>query len=276
MSPRVWFITGASRGLGAEFARAALAAGNAVAATARDLDSLAALGAVEGERLFTLEVDVTDRASVYAAVERALSHFGHIDVAVNNAGYGFHGAVEELRVEELRAQLETNLFGALSVIQAVMPGMRRQRSGHIINISSTAGGVGFPLVGAYCASKFALEGLSECLALEAAGFGIKVTIVEPSDFRTGFMGACVKRAAPIPEYAQTFADLLARMAPENAGNEAGDAERAAAALLALVEDPDPPLRLVLGNRAFDRLTEHHRLQIEEWAAQEEAARAADY
>ena len=276
LSGRVWFITGASRGLGAEFALAALAAGNSVAASARDAAALATLAAEGGERLLRLEVDVTDRSAVFAGVEQTVERFGRIDVAVNNAGYGLHGAVEELRADELRSQLETNLFGALWVIQAVMPVMRRQRSGHIVNVSSIAGGVGFPFVGAYSASKFALEGLSECLALEAAAFGVKVTILEPSDFRTGFMRACIKRTAPIPEYEQTFADLLARMSPENSGSEAGDPERAAAALLALVDDPQPPLRHVLGNRAFDRLTQHHRLQLDEWAAQEQTARGADF
>lgn len=275
MGEKVWLITGAGRGLGFEFVRAALERGDHVVATARNTESLRELAADAGERALVAALDVTDRDAVAATVAAALERFGRIDVAVNNAGYGIHGAVEELGEEELRAQLETNFFGAVWVIQAVMAIMREQGAGHIINVSSTAGGAGFALVGGYSASKFALEGLTECLALEAAAFGVNVTIVEPSDFRTGFRDACHKRAIPIAEYEQAFAEDLDRLSSRHSGSEAGDPRRAALALLTLVDDPHPPLRFLLGNRAFDRLTEHHRAQLEEWARQETVARSVD-
>lgn len=272
MSGRVWLVTGAGRGLGRAFAEAALGRGDAVVATARDVARLASLA---GERLLALELDVNERAGARRVVERAVDRFGRLDVAVNNAGYAIHAAVEELAEEEVRAQLETNFFGALWVAQAAMAVMRPQRHGHIVNVSSAAGVVGFPLVGAYSASKFALEGLSECLALEAAPFGVHVTIVEPSDFRTGFREACRKRAAPIADYERAFAANLDSLSARHAGEEAGDPRRAARALLELVDDPDPPLRLALGNAAYDRLTAHHRAALAEWAAAEELARSVD-
>jgi NAD(P)-dependent dehydrogenase (short-subunit alcohol dehydrogenase family) len=272
MSERVWLITGAGRGLGQAFAAAALARGDAVVATAR---SVTALDSLAGERLLALELDVTDRAAAHAIAECAVERFGRLDVAVNNAGYAIHAAVEELAEEEIRAQLETNFFGALWVMQAAMAVMRRQRAGHIVNVSSAAGVVGFPLVGAYSASKFALEGISECLALEAAPFGVHVTILEPSDFRTGFREACRRRAAPIADYEEAFAANLDALSARHAGEEAGDPRRAAAALLDLVDDPVPALRLALGNAAHDRLTAHHRLALREWEAAEAVARGAD-
>jgi NAD(P)-dependent dehydrogenase (short-subunit alcohol dehydrogenase family) len=275
VSERVWFITGAARGLGLEFARAALGAGDAVVATSRDPAALEPLAAQAGERALVLALDVTDRQAVFEVVERSLERFGRLDVAVNNAGYAIHSAVEELTEDEVRAQLETNFFGALWVMQAVLPVMRSQRHGHIVNVSSAAGGVGFAMVGAYSASKFALEGLSECLALEVAPFGVAVTILQPSDFRTGFRDACRKRTAPLADYQDAFASDLDRLSTRHSGKEAGDPERAAQALLDLLELPAPPLRYPLGNAAFDRLSAHHRRQLDEWAAFETVARSVD-
>jgi NAD(P)-dependent dehydrogenase (short-subunit alcohol dehydrogenase family) len=268
-------ITGAARGLGLEFARAALQRGDCVVATARNTGPLEELAAGDPERALVATLDVTDRDAVSDTVTSALERFGRLDVVINNAGYGIHGAVEELGEDELRAQVETNFFGAVWIMQAVLPVMRAQGSGHIINVSSTAGGAGFALVGGYSASKFALEGITECLALEAAAFGVHVTIVEPSDFRTGFRDACHKRANPIAAYEEAFAADLDRLSTRHSGSEAGDPRRAAAALLELVDDPDPPLRFLLGNRAFDVLSGHHRRQLEEWAAQESRARSVD-
>jgi len=268
-------ITGAARGLGLEFARAALGAGDAVVATSRDSAALEQLAADAGEQALVLALDVTDSRAAFDVVARSLERFGRPDVAVNNAGYAIHAAVEELIEEELRAQLETNFFGAVWVMQAVLPVMRRQRHGHIVNVSSAAGGVGFAMVGAYSASKFALEGISECLALEAAPFGVSVTILQPSDFRTGFRDACRKRAAPLADYEDAFASDLDRLSTRHSGEEAGDPKRAAQALLDLVELPAPPLRYPLGNAAFERLTEHHRRQLAEWAAFETVARSVD-
>jgi len=176
---RVWLITGASRGLGRVFAQAALDDGDTVVLTARDPGALADLCAAHPESTLALELDVTDREAPQRAVARALDVFGRIDVLVNSAGYGLHAAVEETTEREAREQMETNFFGALWVTQAVMAVMRRQRSGRILQVSSAAGGTGFPMVGLYCASKFALEGMTEALALEAERFGIAVTIVAP-------------------------------------------------------------------------------------------------
>jgi NAD(P)-dependent dehydrogenase (short-subunit alcohol dehydrogenase family) len=272
---RVWLITGAGRGLGHAFAQAALEAGDDVVLTARDLGGLEKLARRHAPRAAALALDVTDRDAARRVVALAAEHFGRLDVLVNNAGYGLHGAVEELGEQEVRDAMETNFFGALWVTQAGATVMRRQRAGHIIQVSSTAGATGFPLVGAYSAAKFALEGLSECLALELAPFGVAVTIVEPSDFRTGFRDACRKRAVPIDDYDREFAANLDALSARHTGEEAGDPERAAQALLALVAMDDPPLRLQLGNHSFDRLAAHHRRQLEEWAAHETLARGAD-
>jgi len=273
--PRTWLVTGASRGLGRAFVEAALGAGDAVVATARDARTLADLVDRFPDRSLALDLDVTDRDAARSVAARATERFGRLDVAVNNAGYGLHGAVEEVTEAEARAQLETNFFGALWVTQAVLPHMRSQGSGHIVQVSSAAGAVGFALVGMYSASKFALEGMSECLAREVAPFGIKVTILEPSDFRTGFRDQAEKRRRPLPAYEEAFGANLDALSSRHSGSEAGDPARAASALLALVDEAEPPLRLLLGNTAFDVVTAAHRRQLDEWAAQEAVARAAD-
>ncbi|MFD1274496.1 SDR family NAD(P)-dependent oxidoreductase [Streptomyces kaempferi] len=184
MTQKIWFITGASRGFGREWAIAALERGDSVAATARDLSTLDDLSATYGERFLPLRLDVTDRDADFAAVRRAHERFGRLDVVVNNAGYGHFGMVEEITEAEARAQLETNLFGALWVTQAALPFLREQGSGHILQVSSIGGISAFPLVGIYHASKWALEGISQSLAQEVAPFGIKVTLIEPGGFAT--------------------------------------------------------------------------------------------
>ena len=171
--------------------------------------------------------------------------------------------------------METNFFGALWVTQAVMPVMRRQGSGRILQVSSAAGGTGFPMVGLYCASKFALEGMTEALALEAERFGIAVTIVAPSDFRTGFLASCRDREEPIDEYSLEFADNLEAMSVRHVGSEPGDPAVAARAVLDLVRNPNPPRKLLLGNRSYDVHVAHHRAQLAEWAEHESLARSAD-
>jgi len=192
---RTWLITGASRGLGRAFAEAALAVGDTVVATARDPSALADLVDGHPGRAFALALDVTDRERTFAVVDEAVALLDRLDVVVNCPGYGLHAPVEETTEQAAREQMETNFFGALWVAQAAMPHLRRAGAGHLIQISSAAGGVAFPLVGLYCASKYALEGLTESLALEAAPFGVKVTIVQPSDFRTGFREACQREIA---------------------------------------------------------------------------------
>jgi NAD(P)-dependent dehydrogenase (short-subunit alcohol dehydrogenase family) len=272
---RVWLITGASRGLGRAFAQAALEDGDAVVLTARDPSALAEPCAAHPDTALALALDVTDRAAARRVVEQAVDAFGRIDVLVNSAGYGLHAAIEETTEREAREQMETNFFGALWVTQAVLPIMRRQRSGRILQVSSAAGGTGFPMVGLYCASKFALEGMTEALALEAERFGIAVTIVAPSDFRTGFLASCRDREDPIDEYTAEFAGNLEAMSVRHVGSEPGDPLRAARAVLDLVHDPNPPRKLLLGNRSYDVHVAHHRAQLDEWAAQEELARSAD-
>ena len=195
---KVWFVTGSSRGLGRNFVEAALSRGDMVAATARNIERLAELVTEYGDAVLPLELDVTDRAGVFEAVKRADERFGRLDVIVNNAGYGLLGAVEELTEQQLRDQLETNLFGAVWVTRAALPYLRAQGGGHIIQISSVGGLAAWPLGGAYHASKWALEGLSESLAQEVAGFGIKVTLVEPASYATdGAAGAVHAQADPI-------------------------------------------------------------------------------
>jgi NAD(P)-dependent dehydrogenase (short-subunit alcohol dehydrogenase family) len=268
-------ITGASRGLGRAFAEAALGAGHAVVATARVPARLDDLVAGHPGRAFALELDVTDRGRAFEVADEAAELLGHLDIVVNCAGYGLHVPVEDATAQEARAQMETNFFGALWVTQAVLPHLRKAGAGHLVQVSSAAGGVAFPLVGLYCASKYALEGLTEAVALEAARFGVHVTIVQPSDFRTGFREACQRSIDPASPYAHAFPEMVDALAVPTSAEEAGDPKRAAAALLELVELPDPPLRLLLGNMAFDNVTAAHRRQLDEWERFEELARSAD-
>jgi NAD(P)-dependent dehydrogenase (short-subunit alcohol dehydrogenase family) len=272
---RTWLITGASRGLGRAFAEAALGAGDTVVATARDTSALADLADRHPGRAFALALDVTDRDRTFTVVDEAVGLVGRLDVVVNCPGYGLHAPIEETTEQAAREQMETNFFGALWVAQAAMPHLRRAGAGHLIQVSSAAGGVAFPLVGLYCASKYALEGLTESLALEAAPFGVRVTIVQPSDFRTGFREACHREIAPESPYAQAFPSNVAALGVAHSGHEAGDPQRAAQALLELVAMPEPPLRLLLGNMAYDNVTSAHRRQLEEWARYEALARSAD-
>lgn len=268
--PRRWLITGASRGLGRAFAQAALEAGDTVVATARRTDDLAGLVGAHA-----LALDVTDRARVFTAVDEAVALVGELDVVVNCAGYGLHAPIEETDEAAARAQMETNFFGALWVTQAVLPHLRRAGHGHLIQVSSAAGGVAFPLVGLYCASKYALEGMTEALAREAAPFGVKATILQPSDFRTGFREACDRRIDPRSPYAAAFPQQVAALGVATSGQEAGDPGRAARALLELVAMPDPPLRLLLGEMAYDNVTAAHARQLDEWRRHEALARSAD-
>jgi len=188
----VWFITGASRGFGRLWAQAALERGDQVAATARDIASLDGLVEQFGDSVLPIQLDVTDRTAAFAAVAAAHERFGRLDIVVNNAGYGHFGFIEELSEDEIRAQLETNVFGALWVTQAVLPYLRAQGSGHILQVSSIGGITAFPMVGAYHASKWALEGFSQALAQEVAPFGIKVTLIEPGPFGTDWSGSSAR------------------------------------------------------------------------------------
>src|ERR1700733_10472772 len=272
---RTWLITGASRGLGRAFTEAALEAGDTIVGTARNPVALADLVDAYPGQAYALELDVTDRTQVFEVVDRAVALLGHLDVVVNCPGYGLHAPLEETTEAAAREQMETNFFGALWVSQAVMPYLRAAGSGHVIQVSSAAGGVGFPLVGLYCASKYALEGMTESLALEAAPFGVKVTIIQPSDFRTGFREAVDRQIDPSSPYAEKFPTNVEVLAIPTSDEEAGDPKLAAAALLELVAMPDPPVRLLLGNMAFDNVTGAHRRQLEEWDRYEALSRSAD-
>ncbi|GLU48315.1 SDR family oxidoreductase [Nocardiopsis ansamitocini] len=269
---RVWFITGASRGLGRAFTEAALQAGDRAVAVARTTEDLAPLSAEYGARLLVLGTDVTDRAAVRQTVDTAARHFGRLDIVVNNAGFLAMGMLEEFGEEQARAQMETNFFGALWVSQAVLPWLRAQGSGHIVQVSSIAALGGFASTGMYSASKFALEGMSEALAAEAAPFGVKVTIVQPGGYWTGLYTAGLTATEPLDAYAPLRAELEKRFAEESVDSMPA---LAAEALMKLVDSDDPPLRLLLGSRVYDLAFDVSRERMTTWAAWEETSRAAE-
>jgi NAD(P)-dependent dehydrogenase (short-subunit alcohol dehydrogenase family) len=247
----VWFVTGCSTGFGRELAKLLLDAGYRVVVTARDGAKVADLAAAFPGSALPLSLDVDQPAQIAAASQAALDRFGRIDVLVNNAGYGYLAAVEEGEDADIRAMFETNVFGLAALCRAVLPTMRAQKSGVIVNISSMGGVVGFPGIGYYNATKFAVEGLSEAMAKELAPLGVKVLIVEPGPFRTNWAGASLKTPKnAIDAYAET---AIARRKATQAysGTQAGDPARAARAILAAVESPDSPLHLVLGGIAYE-------------------------
>ena len=264
---RVWFITGSSSGLGRELARAAISHGDRVVATARDTAAVADLVALAPQRVRPVRLDVTEPDSVRAAVAEADRAFGRIDVLVNNAGYGLAGTLEELAEKDLRLQFETNLFGALAVTRAVLPVLRRQRSGHIVQMSSVNGVMPVPGGSAYTGTKFALDGMSEALAAEVAHLGIRVTIVEPGAFRTDFNTRSLCWSEPMPDYTEFMAPELEEFEAFR-GNEPGDPSRAAQAIIAAVGLADPPLRLPLGADAFSEIRAYLQTRLTELDAAE--------
>src|SRR6202795_332163 len=260
MASKVWFITGISKGSGRVWAEAALARGARVAATARRVETLAPLVERYGNQVAAIALDVADKAAVGAAIHQAHANFGRLDVVVNNAGYGLFEAIEEVSEAEARAQIETNLFGALWVTQAALPIMRAQGSGHIIQVSSIGGVNAFPTVGLYHASKWGLEGFSQSLAAEVAGFGIKVTLVEPGGFATEWGGASAKRAAQMPVYD----GARAAIASFRSNNIPGDPEATGAAILKVVDAKDPPLRIFFGSGGLPMVRAEYARRIETW------------
>jgi len=260
MVNKVWFITGTSKGFGRVWAEAALARGDRVAATARNLSTLAPLAERYGDRVATLALDVTDKAAVDAAIAAAHSRFGRLDVVINNAGYGLFGTIEEVSEAEARAQIETNLFGALWVTQAALPIMRTQASGHIIQVSSIGGVNAFPTVGLYHASKWGLEGFSQSLAAEVAGFGIKVTIVEPGGYATDWGGPSAVRATQMPAYDSARASIAAF----RSRNVPGDPSATGTAILKVVDAEDPPLRIFFGSGGLPMTRAEYARRIETW------------
>jgi NAD(P)-dependent dehydrogenase (short-subunit alcohol dehydrogenase family) len=246
---QVWLITGSSRGLGRAFTEAALEAGCRVAASARNVNSLSDLGQKYGTQVLPLALDVTDEAQAGEAVQATIKTFGRLDVLVNNAGYGNIAPIEDTTIEEFRAQIETNLFGVIILTKAALPHFRQQSSGHFIQITSIAGRIGPIGRAPYAAAKWGVEGFSETLAKEVAPFGVKVTIVEPGGFRTDFAGASTTLREGRPEYDATVGKT-ARFQREYNGKQPGDPARAAAALLRLASEENPPLRIVLGSDAY--------------------------
>jgi NAD(P)-dependent dehydrogenase (short-subunit alcohol dehydrogenase family) len=242
MANRTWFITGTSRGFGREWTKAALDRGDRVAATARDVSTLDDLRSDHGDALLALTLDVTDREAAFNAVTRAHEHFGGLDIVVNNAGYGHFGMVEEISEREARAQIETNLFGALWVTQAALPFLRAQGSGHIIQVSSIGGISAFPNVGIYHASKWGLEGISQSLAQEVKEFGINVTLVEPGGFSTDWSGSSSARSEPNPAYD----GVRERRQQQRASFAPGDPTASALAIMRVVDADPPPLRVFFG------------------------------
>jgi NAD(P)-dependent dehydrogenase (short-subunit alcohol dehydrogenase family) len=260
MANKTWFITGTSRGFGREWTAAALARGDRVAATARDTSTLEDLGTQHGDRLLPLTLDVTDRAAAFDAVKQAHEHFGRLDIVVNNAGYGHFGMVEEISEQEARAQIETNLFGALWVTQAALPFLRQQGGGHIVQVSSIGGISAFPNVGIYHASKWALEGISQALAQEVKEFGINVTLVEPGGFSTDWSGPSAKRSEPNPAYD----GLRERQQEWRASNTPGDPTASAAAIMRVVDADPPPLRVFFGTRPLTIAEADYESRLATW------------
>jgi NAD(P)-dependent dehydrogenase (short-subunit alcohol dehydrogenase family) len=274
--PRVWFITGASSGFGNTLATAALDRGDVVVATARRVPVLDHPAGADPARVLALSLDVTDAEQRTAAVQQTIDRFGRIDVLVNNAGRTQVGAVEETTDQELRDLFDLHFFAPVALTVAALPHMRRRRSGVIVQMSSVGGQSVAPGFGAYCATKFALEGLSETLAEEVAPLGIRVLIVEPGAFRTGLFGpGAYHFSAELPAYAETVGPTR-RYVLEGDGSQPGDPVRAAAAIMAAIDADDPPLRLPLGGDAVDRIVARLERLREEVARWEPASRATAF
>ena len=273
---RVWFVTGASSGLGRAVSEAVLERGDRLVVTARDVGSIGTIVESAPDQAHALELDVTDADAARAAVDETVERFGQLDVVVNNAGYGHIGAIEEATDEELRQQFEVNLFGVINVTRAALPRMRKQRSGHLVQMSSLNGIEGLAGGGYYAASKFAVEGLSESLADEVAHLGIKVTLVEPGPHRTRFLNdRSPDDGEPISDYADSVGktrDVLRDLD----GNQPGDPARAARAIIEAVEADDPPRRLPLGQMAVDSIRTKLSAQLDELEQWSELSASSDF
>lgn len=271
---KAWFITGSSTGFGRALAERVLELGDRVVATARRPKAVEDLVERYPERALALRLDVTDPAQVKGAVSAAIERFGRLDVVVNNAGYGLFGGVEEVTGEQLRAQFETNVFGALAVTRAVLPQLRRQGSGHLLQISSVAGQGALPGLGLYCASKWVLEAFSQALAAEVAPLGIGVTIIEPGAFATDFGTRSLVVADAMPEYANTVGVVREGFASMDR-SRIGDPIRAAEVMMEVVEAAEPPLRLALGGDSLETIRAElagKQAELERW---EDASRSVD-
>ena len=261
------FITGASRGMGKLWAEALLQRGDQVVATARDLKSLDDLVTKYGNNVLPLQLDVNDRAAGFAAIQKATQHFGSIDVLINNAGYGLFGSVEEVSEKDARDQMETNFFGLLWITQAIVPVMRKQGHGHIIQVSSVLGLRPFPITGIYNASKFAVEGLGETLAIEVKGFGIDVTLVEPNSYATEWAGPSAVHATAIPEYDGIKAALYGGLTDDMFGVP----EATVPAMLQLIDTENPPLHMFLGKYGNFLVKQTYESRLAEWESWNEVS-----
>lgn len=263
---KVWLITGSSSGFGRSLTEAVLKHGDRVVATARKPEQLDDLIKQYPDTIKTVRLDVTNLQDVQAAIESALNQYGRIDVLVNNAGYATLGAIEEVSDEEIRRQFETNCFGVLNVTRAVLPTMREQRSGHILNISSGNGVVAFGGLGIYSATKFAIEGISEALVQEVKPLGINVTLIEPGQFRTNGFASIVTPKHPIADYAEISGMMIDSIRASH-GKQPGDPAKAAVAMIQVVESNNPPLRLALGEDSANGIAQKldaMKAELEAW------------
>ena len=272
---KIWFITGSSRGFGRALVEAVLVAGDKVVATARKPGDLVDLSESYGDQLRAVKLDVTSPAEVANAVAAALEAFGHIDIVVNNAGYGFFGAFEEISTDEFKGQIDTNFWGVVHVTRAVVPILRRQGFGHIIQITSTGGRRAVPGLSGYHAAKFAVEGFSEALAQEIKPLGLKVTIVEPSGFRTDWASASMGYALPLEAYAPSVGVMRAYL-QQSTGRQPGDPRKGAAAILKIAQLAEPPLRLPLGTDAMAYLRDGYKTSAEELERWSEITQSTDF
>ena len=271
MAHKIWFITGASRGFGRLWTEAALARGDRVAATARDASSLDGLKKRFGDAVLALRLDVTSTDQAKTAVTKAHEHFGRLDVVINNAGYTLVGTVEEASEEDVRALFDTNLLGSLRVIQAVLPLLRAQGTGHIIGVSSGMGVMAAPLIGFYCASKWAFEAMHESLSKEVADFGIKVTMIEPGAYATEFGTPASRKMA---DGMNVYADFRTRTFASLAGAKHDDPKNTPAALLKIVDADEPPLRFFLGADGLPMARRVYADRLATWEAWAAVSNAA--
>jgi len=270
-STKVWFITGASRGFGRIWTQAALNRGDKVAATARKLESIADFKEKYRDNVLTLELDVTKPEQVKTAVEQAHAHFGRLDIVVNNAGYSLVGTIEEADADDVRAMYETNIFGALAVIRAALPLLRKQGSGHLLGVSSNLGHVTLPVIGYYCSSKWAFEAIHESLATEVKPFGIKVTIIEPGAYATEFGSQeSLKFAAGLDIYADFKAQFFGNLK----SLERGDPNATPEALFKMVDAENPPLRFFLGSHNLPWVRSAYAERLATWEQWEEVSSSA--
>ena len=267
---KIFLISGASRGFGKLWAKALLKRGDKVAATARNIEDLNDLVSEFGDSVFPVKLNVDDREACFEAVKKVNAHFGHIDVLVNNAGFGLFGAIEETSEQQARAQMETNFFGVLWLTQAVLPVMRAQKSGHIIQVSSFLGLITLPVLGLYNASKYAVNGLSETLATEVKSFGINVSLIEPNGFSTDWSGASAFQTEANEAYTPLKTAFFEGSVPENWGNP----ETTTPAFLSLVDSENPPLHFLLGKVAYPAVKQVYTQRLAEFEEWKDVAVAA--